>query len=148
MLTLDLPSSLVLVADDFFVYATAQREDLANCISSYSNLHHCSASQFAYILIADHACQVALTHATATYALASCPYKHVVPNNMHHKTFHGFHYFFFSQPSISRRHLSGLHDVSAGLRSFCRRGLLSSKIRESNYFSFSSTFSVHGQRND
>ena len=73
VLTLDLLSSLVLVAKDFSVYATARREDLTNCISSYSNLHHCSVSQFAYFPIADHVCEVALTHATTTKALAQCP---------------------------------------------------------------------------
>ena len=95
VMTLDLPSSLVLVAKDYSFYAIGRLEDLAECSSSFLNLYHCSASLFAFLPISGGICEVMLTRPNASEALALCPYKHLVPKPVFHRAFHGYHYFFF-----------------------------------------------------
>ena len=99
VLTVDLPSSLVLVAEDFSVYATAQREDLAQCHTSYHQLYHCIASLFAFRPLIGDICEIILTQEVAKSAIQFCPYKHIVPSRSFHKLFRGYQYFLFTKPT-------------------------------------------------
>jgi len=98
VMTLDLPSSLVLVAKDFSLYSIGQMSDLNHCKTSFLHLYYCPASLFAFLPVAGEICEVALTRPIASDALTLCPYKHLVPKPMFHLTFHGFHYFCFVDP--------------------------------------------------
>lgn len=99
IITLDLQSTLVLVAEDFSVYATAQREDLSKCHTSYHQLYHCIASLFAFRPLIGDICEVILTHEKAQDAIQFCPYKHIVPNHNFHILFQGYQYFLFTKPT-------------------------------------------------
>ena len=99
VMVLDSESSIVLVKDDFSVYATDTFSTLANCRSEYQNLYFCPASLFAFMPITSNGvCEVLLTQTNASSALSLCPYKQLVPRTMFHKSFYGHHYFFFPKP--------------------------------------------------
>ncbi len=51
VLTVDMPSSLALVAKDYTFYSTSSFSDLQFCKSSFPHKYHCSASQFAFLSI-------------------------------------------------------------------------------------------------
>ena len=97
IITVDLQSSLVLVAEDFSVYATAQREDLNQCHTSYYQLYHCIASLFAFRPLIGDVCEVVLTQEVAKNAIKICPYKHIVPSQSFHILFQGYQYFLFTK---------------------------------------------------
>ena len=96
IMTLDFPSTLVLVADDLSFYASGRLEDLNECVASFMHVYHCAASLFAFLPIAGGICEVSLIHAEMSDALLWCPYKHLVPKPIFHLAFHGYHYFFFT----------------------------------------------------
>lgn len=93
-----LPTSVTLVRSDSTLYATGSLSDLNSCKTDYLGLYFCRASRFAFLPITSNACEVALTETNASRALRVCPYRHVVPSPLFHKTFSGFHYFFFPSP--------------------------------------------------
>ena len=98
VMVLDSHSSIVLVKDDFSVYATSQLSTLDSCRSEYESLYFCPASLFAFLPTSgDGVCEVVLTRGNASAALTLCPYKQLVPKVMFHKSFHGHHYFFFTK---------------------------------------------------
>jgi len=98
IMTLDLPPSVVLVSKDFSLYATGHLSDLQKCKSEYLHLYHCPASLFAFLPITGGICQVVLTQKIASKALSLCPYAHLTPQPLFHRTFFSHHYFFFTQP--------------------------------------------------
>ena len=98
VMILDAESSLVLVKDDFSVYATDKFSTLSMCRSEYRNLYFCPASLFAFLPVKGAGgCEVVLTKEDASEALSLCPYKQLVPKIMYHSSFHGNHYFFFTE---------------------------------------------------
>lgn len=98
VMILDAESSLVLVKDDFSVYATDKFSTLGGCRSEYQNLYFCPSSLFAFLPTKKGgSCEVVLTKEDASAALSLCPYKQLVPKIMFHKSFHGHHYFFFTE---------------------------------------------------
>ena len=99
VMILDSESSLVLIKDDFSVYATDEFSTLSGCRSEYQNVYFCPASLFAFLPVKGNGvCEVVLTQEDASTALSLCPYKQLVPKIMFHKSFHGHHYFFFTEP--------------------------------------------------
>ena len=98
VMTLDLPNSITLINKDFTMYATGQLSDLDKCQTEYLNLYFCSASIFAFTPItSDGICEVVLTREDASKALTLCPYRELVPKPFFHTSFHGHHYFFFTE---------------------------------------------------
>ena len=90
---------LLLVKNDYSVYATNEFSTLSGCRSEYENIFFCPASLFAFLPVKGRGtCEVVLTKEEASSALSLCPYKHLVPKTMFHKSFHGHHYFFFTEP--------------------------------------------------
>ena len=99
VMILDAESSLVLVKDDFSVYATNQFSTLSECRSEYRNLYFCPASLFAFLPVkGGGSCEVVLTKGDASAALSLCPYKQLVPKTMFHSSFQSHHYFYFTEP--------------------------------------------------
>ena len=99
VMILDAESSLVLVKDDFSVYATNKFSTLSECRSEYRNLYFCPASLFAFLPVkGGGSCEVVLTKKDASAALSLCPYKQLVPKVMFHNSFQGHHYFYFTEP--------------------------------------------------
>ena len=99
VMILDTESSLVLVKDDFSVYATNTFSTLSECRSEHRNLYFCPASLFAFLPVkGGGSCEVVLTQKDASAALSLCPYKQLVPKIMFHKSFQGHHYFYFTEP--------------------------------------------------
>ncbi len=98
VLTLDMSSSLVLIANDYTFYSTSSYYDLNHCKSSFPHKYHCSASLFAFLPISGGGSEISLTRQNASDALSICPYEHLTPMPVFHKNFHGLHYFHFSKP--------------------------------------------------
>ena len=95
---LDSESSIVLVKEDFSVYATSALSTLDRC-TEYQNLYFCPASLFAFMPIrGEGVCEVVLTRENASSALSLCPYKQLTTKTMFHKSFHEHHYFYFTEP--------------------------------------------------
>ncbi len=99
VLTLDMSSSLVLIASDYTFYSTTSYSDLNHCKSSFPHKYHCSASLFAFLPISG-VCEISLTRQNASDALSICPYEHLTPSPVPHKTFHRLHSFYFSNHFI------------------------------------------------
>lgn len=95
VLLLDLPATMVLIAEDFSVFTTASKKSLDHCVAPSLRHYHCDATMFAFRPIVGNVCEVVLTRATTVDALLACPYKHIVPESIFHCSFHGYHYFFF-----------------------------------------------------
>lgn len=98
VMTLDQPSSVVLINKDLTMYATGKLSDLDRCQTEYLHLYFCPASLFAFLPVTSGGiCEVVLTQEDASKSLTLCPYKHLVPKPFFHTSFYGHHYFFFTQ---------------------------------------------------
>ena len=61
-----------------------------------SKLDYTFASLFAFVPVKEGGvCEVTLTQKDASKFVSLCPYKHVVSKPFFHKSFMGYHYFFF-----------------------------------------------------
>ena len=99
IMTLNLPSSVVLVKQDHSFYATGVYEDLTECKTERLGAYFCPASLFTFLPVqAEGICEVILTQWNASRSLSLCPYTHLVPRPFFHKSFMGHHYFLFTEP--------------------------------------------------
>ena len=98
VMTLDQPSSVILINNDLTMYAIGKLSDLDKCQTEYLHLYFCSAALFAFLPITSEGiCEVVLTQEDASKALTLCPYRRLVPKPFFHTSFYGHHYFFFTQ---------------------------------------------------
>ena len=71
IMILDSESSIVLVKEDFSVYATSALSTLDRCRTEYQNLYFCPASLFAFMPIrGEGVCEVVLTRENVSSALS------------------------------------------------------------------------------
>ncbi len=97
-MTLDHPSSVILINNDLTMYAIGKLSDLDKCQTEYLHLYFCPASLFAFQPVTSEGiCEVVLTQEDASKALTLCPYRRLVPKPFFHTNFFGHHYFFFTQ---------------------------------------------------
>ncbi len=90
IMTLDLPSSVVLAHRDFSVYATGRLWDSKGCSTESFSLYFCSASLFSFLPLTGGACEVIFTQSDAMKALSTCPYRQLVSKPVSHIRFSGF----------------------------------------------------------
>ena len=98
IMTLDRPSSVVLIHTGFSLYASDRFSALHSCRTEHAGLYFCSASTFAFMPLTGNVCEAHLTHPDGSKALAICPYRQLTPQPLFHTQFSGFHYFFFTNP--------------------------------------------------
>ncbi len=97
-LELDLPSPVVLVHQDFSLYAAGPFSDLQSCKTGYQHLYFCSASLFAFLTVIGVISEVMLIQVDTSKSLEICPYRRVVTKPLFHRTCSGDQYFLFTQP--------------------------------------------------
>ncbi len=99
-LSVDLPTSIVLLSMETSQYAVGNPSDLQSCKTERQYFFFCAASLFVFLPLSDGVCEAALTQPNASLALTLCPYKHLVPRPVYQTHFEGFHYFLFTRPSV------------------------------------------------
>lgn len=98
-MTLDLESLIVLVNKDYTLYATIDISTLDKCKTEFSYQYLCQSSLFAFFPVSGAGvCEVILTQNDTQLALSLCPYRRLVPAPLYHRSFFGYHYFYFTEP--------------------------------------------------
>ena len=100
IITLDLPSMVVVMNEQRTLYTTTSHEEFETCKVERFGISYCPASLFAFLPV-DPAgvCEILLTMQDASRCLSLCPYTQLVYRPFFHKSFLDHHYFLFIDPT-------------------------------------------------